>query len=223
MKKNLIIFIFGILILNLSAENFSPKKAFLKSVLIPGMGQKYTKSYTSMGIFFGSEIGIILSYFAFSNKRDSFEDSYKILARTKGGSTYSGDSDYYQTMQRYMSSDDYNAKIQFDAWEYFYLIHNDYDSYEQYVQEKSIPAEKAWSWQSKKDWDKYHKLRNDRQSFDVYAKLAVGAVIVNHIISGIDALRTARYKNKIFGKHTELFITPEFNKIGFKANYVIHF
>ena len=223
MKRFSALIILSILTLQLNAETYSPKKAFMMSALVPGMGQKYTKNYTSMGLFLSSEIGIIFSYISFVNKRDSYEDSYKILAQTKGGSSYSGDDSYYQKMQQYMSSDDYNAKIQFDAWEYFYLYNNDYDSYEQYVQENSISPEKSWKWNSKKDWNKYHKYRNDRQNFDVYAKLAVGAILVNHIISGIDALRAARYKNKIFGKQAELFITPEFNKIGFKANYVVHF
>lgn len=223
MKKFLFMVIFSGLILQLVAEKYSPKKAFLMSTVIPGMGQNYTKSYTSMGFFWGSEIGIILSYLAFTNKRDSYEDSYKVLAETKAGSSYSGDSDYYQTMQQYMSSEDYNSKIRFNAWEYFYLYQHDFDSYQKYVAEHSIPESKAWKWKSKDDWTKYHKLRNNHQNFDVYAKLALGAIVVNHIISGIDALRTARVKNKIFGKQTELFITPEFNKIGFKANYVVHF
>jgi len=214
---------FGVLIFQLNAENYSPKKAFLMSALVPGMGQNYTKNYTSMGVFLGSEIGIILSYISFANKRDSYGDSYKVLAQTKAGTTFSGDSHYYQTLQQYMSSDDYNAKIQFDAWEYFYLHNHDYDSYEKYVAENSISPEKSWKWKSVKDWNKYHKLRNDHQNFEVYAKLAVGAIVVNHIISGIDALREARFKNKIFGKQAELFITPEFNKIGFTANYVLHF
>jgi hypothetical protein len=223
MKNIIIILLFSILFLQLNAETYSPKKAFLMSAAIPGTGQKYTQTYTSMGIFISSEIGIILSYLTFKNQRDAYEESSKILARTKAGSSYRGNSEYYQTLQHYISSDDYNANIQFEAWEYFYLHNHDYEAYEDYVSRKSISADKAWKWKSQKDWNQYRKLRNNRQNYEIYAKLAAGAIIINHLISGIDAMRSARFKNKIFGKQTELFITPEFNKIGLQANYVIHF
>lgn len=58
----------------------SPKKALFFSVLIPGMGEIYTKSYLQSAVFIGIEVALWLSYANFIDEGNKLEDKFKTFA-----------------------------------------------------------------------------------------------------------------------------------------------
>ncbi len=46
------------------------------------------------------------------------------------------------------------------------------------------------SWESAAKRAEYNRMRNDSQDLESYGKLVVGVLILNHLVSGIDILRS---------------------------------
>ncbi|MEW5924181.1 MAG: hypothetical protein AB1746_09350 [Candidatus Zixiibacteriota bacterium] len=59
----------------------SPKKAFIYSLIVPGLGERYTKSNVLKSLFFlGVEAGMWMSYFSFHNDGEKLTDKFQDYA-----------------------------------------------------------------------------------------------------------------------------------------------
>jgi len=112
MKKLLLIVLISASLLALTAEELSIRKGMLLSAITPGLGQIYSRNYTKSGIFLSTEIVIIFSYFRFNAEKEWAIDSYKNLALNVADIPLSSDDDYYQLIQDYVSSEEYNSSVE---------------------------------------------------------------------------------------------------------------
>lgn len=158
-------------------------KALGLSILLPGAGQYYTESKRSM-IFFGSAEAIIWSNFiGFRVYGKWKKEDYIGWAATHAGVDVNGKSDsYFETLTYYDNLDIYNqlellyersaAEIYPDTPEFY------------------------WNWDSDQNRIHYRKLRNDSKTAYRRSLLFLGAALVNRVLSGIDAFRSAGSYNR---------------------------
>jgi hypothetical protein len=199
------------------------KKAMLYSALIPGLGELYTHNYTKAGIFFASDIAIVLSYFRFKNENDWAIKSYQQFALVKAGVQLHSSSEHYQLVQNFLSRESYNAYIIRYYRNYYLVYKHDPETYEQKLDEYLIPEEQDWNWETEKDLKKFRNMRQEQRNLETYAKLTVAATILNHLVSIIDSAISARINNKNVSQFQRISLTPDFAQKGFKLNYEIKF
>jgi len=223
MKKNiLILFIFMILI-NLSAQKKSIRKAIVLSALVPGLGEVYTHNYNKAAVFFTIEAASIFTYFRLKDERQWALNSYKQFAYSMTGVSKDSKDWYYQLLQDYSSSEVYNESIIRDARNYYLIYKNDPVAYEDYLDRYLVPEDQSWDWETKKNWFKFRSLRRDKQDMEIYMNFAFAAAIVNRFASIIDAAVSAKRFNKEYKNLGELNIIPDFAKGGFFINYEYKF
>lgn len=225
MKKIILFSLLLFLFAGLSADVYSTKKAMLLSAISPGMGQFYTRNYTKGAVFLVADLSIWLAFSRFNYEEKLAVDKYKIYALNVGGVEAVPSKEYYQTIQKYQSSDDYNLNVERFARDYYLIINNDPVGYEQYLQSNLVPAEYTWDWKNAKNLEKYQDLRRDKQDLEIYSNFAIAAVIINRVISVIDAVKSTKkinleLKNKNYG---QIRVQPDWTNIGMRVSYEYKF
>lgn len=97
---------------------------------------------------------------------------------------------YLRDISKYNSSG-YEAGG-YNAWVYqeaLRLFPHDPDQRQIYIDENIYPDNLAWNWDSVENRGQYVQIRTEAQNMRDYRMMAVGVMIVNHLISGIDVLR----------------------------------
>lgn len=206
------------LFLIFATESKSVKKAMLFSAILPGAGQIYTENYNKAGVFLASEAAIWFGKTRFENERDWAENSYKRFAHEIGGVDYNTSSDMYNFIQDYVSSEEYNQKVELFARNYYLIINNDPASYQAYLDQYQIPDDHSWDWKSESNRVKYNEIRQRRQKYEIYSNFAFSALILNRVISAIDAGRMS----KAYNKH-RVYASPHADGRGISLNYEINF
>jgi TM2 domain-containing membrane protein YozV len=214
--------LFALLFIQFVAINakFSLPKAVLFSAAVPGTGQMYLNKPTKAGIFFTTELTFLFSYFRFQQERDWTIKSYKQYAESAIGLEKTNSDNMYSLIQMYFSSEDYNDSVREYARDRYLLFDTDTEEYYEFLANNLIPEEEGWHWQTTKNWNKYKNLRRDKQDFEIYANFAMGALVLNRIISVIDAALTTKKLNRLTNK---LSIQPDFDRNGFEVTYEISF
>ncbi|NQT65803.1 MAG: hypothetical protein HQ554_06455 [FCB group bacterium] len=223
MKKTILILLLISLSLTLAGKEVSVKKAMLYSLVVPGMGEMYTQNYSKGAMFLAAETAIIFSYFRLQSERDWAINSYKQFAFSVVGVPKDMDDDYYQLIQNYMSSEEYNDDIIRDARNYFLIYLTDPEGYEAYLETYLIPEENSWHWDNNNEWSEYINLRLKKQDYEIYSNFAFAAAILNRIVSVIDSAMEAKRLNRSGQYLGKLSIQPDWNKIGMKINYEYRF
>lgn len=177
-------------------NRFLPSKAgaFFFSLILPGSGEYYAGSKKMASIFLGSEAVLWSVYFVFRAYGIGKKDDYRSLAVASAGVDPSGkDYDYYIAVENYESIYAYNqAKLR---------ERNLRDMY---------PEDEAhhWQWDSESSRERFKMLRIASDGAFRNSLYVVGAVVVNHIVSGIDALRLARMAEKGKDQAVHLGVSP---------------
>lgn len=168
-------------------SNMQQKKntglAILYSLLLPGMGELYAEGYDS-GIYFTIADGILWSTVIGMNVYGNWqEDRYKSYAKVHAGIDPDGkDKDFFATISAYSSIDDYNNEKAFER---------DFKS--------MLDKQKYyWNWNSNEDRRTYRNMWSSSEQTFNNIRFAVGGLILNRLISAINAVRfTSRYNKKI--------------------------
>lgn len=223
MKKTILILLLITFSLTLAGKELSVKKAMLYSALVPGLGEMYSQDYSRGAIFLAAESAIIFSYFRMKSERDWVINSYKQYAFSVVGVSKDMDDAYYQLIQNYMSSEEYNDNIIRDARNYFLIYNEDQEGYDAYLEANLIPEENSWHWDNNKEWSEYTKLRLTKQDYEIYSNFAFAAAILNRIISVIDSAMEAKKFNRSGQYLGKLSVQPDWNKKGMKINYEYRF
>lgn len=163
---------------------------FLKSLVIPGYSQ--VRSGRSYGYaMMASEVAILGSVFYLNNESDvRMQESYDYAIKFAHLNPGTYDSEFYNNLSRFESSgfdvNGYNAKVREDAMNEF-----PYDPVAQqaYIDANSYGDDKYWSWDSTDNRGSYSQMRNSSQDYGDYAKIVLGVMLLNHIVSGVDVLR----------------------------------
>jgi hypothetical protein len=167
-----------------SQADFKKKNAglaILYSVLLPGMGELYAESYSSGKYFTIAEGAMLISYFGLNAYGNWQEDRYKSFAAANGGIDLAGkDEDYFAIIGEYNSIEDYNNSQALDR--------NFPEMYE--------PAAYYWKWETSDERRTYRNMWvSSEQAFN-NLRFVVGAMILNRIVSAINAVRLVAAYNK---------------------------
>ncbi|MBN2414922.1 hypothetical protein JXO52_03725 [bacterium] len=153
------------------------------SLLIPGAGQYCAGSSNRALVFLGSEALVWSAYFTSRMVGDWRRDDAVAWAMSHAGVDLSGkDHNYFIAVENYPTITDYNnAKLQ----------QRDVDAL--------YPEDEAhsWQWDSESSRKTFEKLRVSSDAWFERSKFLIAGVILNHIISGIDAVRTARSRQQL--------------------------
>jgi len=155
--------------------------AILFSAILPGMGELYADSYSS-GKYFtiadGTLWGIYIGMNSYSNILKNQYIGY--AASTGGVNTQSKGSDYYATIGDYQNLDSYNNTMALQG-NFNQMWDNSY----------------YWNWNTEIDRKAYRNLWSSSEQARNNLRFVVGALILNRIVSVINAVRlTAAYNKK---------------------------
>ncbi len=155
--------------------------AILYSLVLPGMGELYAGDY-SLGkyltaadvLFWGATIG-------FNTYGKWQEDNYKSFAKSHGGVTYTGDDeDFYARVGSNMSVNSYNREQE--------LNRNFGDVYNTDIY--------YWNWSTNETRKEYRNMWTSSEQAYNNVRFAVGALVLNRIVSIINAVRLVNKHNK---------------------------
>ncbi|HSW55852.1 MAG TPA: hypothetical protein VLH59_12255 [Ignavibacteriaceae bacterium] len=171
--------------INLSPNHSNEKKSvglgIVYSLLLPGMGELYADAYNT-GKYFtiadGVLWGTLIGMSAYSNWQ---EDSYKSYAATRAGVIHDNkDEEYYANIGDYTSVYSYNDQKA--------LERNFNEMYDEEVN--------FWKWNSTDERRTYRDMWNSSETASNNIRFVVGGLILNRIVSAINAARLVSSYNK---------------------------
>ena len=172
----------------------SPNEAFLYSLAIPGMGQLYTGAKHGY-IYTAAEVGLFITYFILRNRAVNTRDDYREVVRENV--FFEGPGSF----QNWDPIEDFEHATQYENWNHLY------DS------EETRKRTGKWYWKDldpalKNELDadiqfdsKYrieaYELRQKANDTFQTARTVLGIVILNHVISAVEArITTKRWNQK---------------------------
>lgn len=161
----------------------SAGQAILYSLLLPGMGELYAEGYDS-GIYFTIADGVLWGVFIGMNVYGNWQqDRYISYAQSNAGiSTASKDENYYATIGEYLDIDKYNDE---KAFERNYAEMYDRDKY-------------FWKWSTTEERKTYRDMWISSEQTLNDVQFVVGALILNRVISAINAARlVSKYNSNL--------------------------
>ncbi|AFN75036.1 hypothetical protein MROS_1802 [Melioribacter roseus P3M-2] len=167
--------------MNVAQSKKNAGLAILYSMILPGMGELYAGDYGSGIYFTAADAALWGVYAGYSIYGKWKEDDYKAFAVSNGGiSTDGKDDSYYASIGIYMNIEEYN-RIQELNRSFAYV----YDTDTHY-----------WRWNNNEDRRKYRELWKSSEQAYNNLRFAVGALILNRIISAINAVRLVAIHNR---------------------------
>ena len=168
------IFLIFLMALPSLGEAPSGKKAFWRSLLVPGWGQRYAGGSTSAVRF----LTLWGGYFGFQRLGEVREDDFRSYAAEHAGARMEGKDDRFL--------DDLGF---YESW----LQHDQFARYEEGPNAMLYPegAGYFWEWDGEASRRRYRELRNSSENAGRQALYMTGLVVANHLISAIHAARSA--------------------------------
>jgi len=174
------------------------KRAFLRSLILPGAGEYYLGKHTLARAFFATEITLWLSYVAFRQYGKWVRDDALAFAATHSAAEIEGKpAQFFVDIGNYIDIYEYNdAKLRFGEYEKVY-DEGDY----------------FWSWDRDKNRQKFENMRIAGDRALNRSTFVIGAVLANHLISAIHASwQTHRYNRKLDqGSQTNIHLNVSSN------------
>ncbi len=167
-------------------EEVSEKKsvalAGLYSILLPGMGELYAGDYSSGKYFTIAEGMLWITLGAVHLQANSLQDNARAYAVQHAGiSPDNKDDQYFVNIGDYNNTNSYNTAV-LRAREYF----KTYD----------VQSSYAWQWDVDANRTSYRDLRISSDEMYNSTKFVVGVIVLNHLVSAINAGRIALAHNK---------------------------
>lgn len=156
-------------------------QAVLYSLLLPGMGELYAGNYSS-GKYFTTAEGLLWGFYAGFNIYSGWqEDNYKAFAASQGGvNPEDKDADYYAEIGKYIDIDTYN-------WDK--SLNRDFEL--MYNTEKYF-----WKWEDQNERREYRNMWLASERAQNNVRFVVGGLIVNRIVSAINAALAVKRHNR---------------------------
>lgn len=203
---------------NVKGSKKSPGLAFIYGLLIPGMGHVYADKFETGKYFMISEASVWLTYALFTVYGNWLLDDAYDYASIHAGVQVAGkerDDIFFVDIANYENVDIYNDEmLRFGEYDKLYYPEQGYGFY----------------WNSKEERLKYRadKIGGDRTLND--RLFIIGAVLINHVISGISAVFAANSHNSELnqkgsgGMSLSAGIQKHFNKVdGIKLKFTRFF
>lgn len=154
----------------------SKGKALFLSMLIPGLGEYSAGHKTRAKVFFITEVLLWSTYAGFKTYENWIEDEYRIFATTHARVDAAGKlHKYFVNIGNYDNIYEYNAtKLNYRQLEDVY------------------PDDYAWDWDSDANRHDFKMMRIRSDNANYRALFTLGTILVNHIVSAIDAVWVSR-------------------------------
>ncbi len=169
--------------LNLGEGGKSKWKALGFSLLLPGAGQYYTRNDKKALFFGGAEVLVWSGFFGLRTYGRWKKEDYKAWAAFHAGADINGKSEsYFEKLTYYDNLDEYNQ---------LELVYEG-------SRAEIFPSTPGyyWNWDSDQSRGHYRDLRNISKNAFRRSLLVAGAAVINRLLSGIDAYRSAGAFNR---------------------------
>ncbi|MGD8307326.1 MAG: hypothetical protein PVF17_11785 [Ignavibacteria bacterium] len=165
----------------LSSEKKSAGIAILYSLLLPGMGELYAGNYSSGKYFTIAEGALWATFIGMNIYAGNKKDDYIAYATTNASINPEGkDESFFATIGEYSSFESYNDQKAFER---------NFD--EMYRSEAYF-----WEWNSTEERRTYRGMWSSSEQTYNDLRFVVGAMILNRVISAINAVRLVSSYNK---------------------------
>ncbi|MDP2361088.1 MAG: hypothetical protein Q8O14_10085 [bacterium] len=160
----------------------SPGGAFLRSLVVPGWGQaavaRHRPELRGKGrTGFWLDLGLVAGAWGLNRLSGIKASEYRAYARRQAGAGDHGrGSDYWVDVSNHQSRADFNRA----------MLENGLP------QRRYLDPADGWSWPQEADLLRYRDLRAVSEHASSQALAVGGAIFVNHVLSGVGALRLAR-------------------------------
>lgn len=163
-------------------------KAFIRSLLLPGSGERYLGKKTLAKAFLITEVTLWVSYFAFREYGNWVRDDALAYAATHSGAGIDGKpSQYYVDIGNYSDIYEYNdAKQRMREFDKVY----DTDDY-------------FWEWDSDQNRREFENMRIAGDRAINRSVFVLGGIFANHLLSAIDAVWQTYRHNKELSQENE--------------------
>ena len=188
-----------------------PKKALFFSVLIPGAGELYTKSYLKAALFFGIEVGAWTMYAIYNKKGNEKEDEFEAYANEYW------DEDKWRAWYDNLTPEEQgvfsHSLPDTKTQQYYEMI----GKYNQFLVgwkgvEKNLTSSQIHEEQFDSDLRQdYMDMRYDSNNMFKRANNGAYIAMFNHVLSAIDAAWTAKNHNKKLVQTSLRFENKYFN------------
>jgi len=169
-------------------------KAMMFSIILPGWGDIYAGNKGTGKVLIGTEIAIWLGYTGFQYYGNMQRDSYILYAHENAEANFSRkDEDYYDAIEVYKTSEDYNIYIREEAR---LLYPYDPELQNEYVQKYGYFGVNSWDWNKQNDLTRYRKLRISTRKTFQRAIFMTGFAILNRFCGAITSARNVNKYNK---------------------------
>jgi len=182
------------------------------SAIVPGSGELALGKYKTGTVMLTADLLALTAYTSLGKDIINYRDSYKMYAETYAGAATDQPDDYYLDLQSYLSSDEYNNYQEMIARNYFLIYGYDPAGFAAYLSTHTYSDDIDWQWQTEEFWKEYKKIRVQYQNARLNRNLALGAILLNRLISMIDVAFT-----KPGPKTGEFYVSPISN--GLMLNY----
>lgn len=163
-------------------DRVSVSRAALLSLALPGAGQWYAGARGRAAVFLSAEGLCWAAVGFFETVGQAKKNDFRVYASVHAGIDPAGKGDdFYRTITFYNSREEYNT------------LGRAYDPRKPYYND--VP-DWRWQWDSEASRFAYRVIRNQSNEAFNRVKFSVGALVLNRVISAIDAIRTARGVNR---------------------------
>ena len=168
---------------------FSP---VVKSLVLPGWGEYSLDNQIRGRIFVLSETVLLLAILGSYSVAQRQETEYKAYAAEHAGIDPIGkDRQFWVDIGNYSSLFSFNEEHL--RWRDFNALYEDNDTW-------------AWAWDSSNNRERFENTRIASDSWRLRGSFLIGGVVLNHIVSAIDALYLSKITNI-----QETVVSPNYN------------
>lgn len=213
---------FILTVLCLTAGFALPKLAAAgMSAILPGTGEIALGKTTRGTVMITTDLLALTAFLDTGRDIDDLRDSYKSYATLYAGANPEGNDNYFQNLQTYLSSAEFNEYHEMMARNYYmiYMPNGVYDQegYDAYIAQNTYADSLSWSWRNADHLKKYRGIRTSYQTARLNHNLSLGILILNRVISLIDVAFI-----KAPGKPQALYFSPA-SDTGLMLNYRLDF
>ncbi len=160
---------------------FQAMNPILASALMPGWGEALSGRKNQARAFFLVEGTLWTAYAGFKFAGHKLESSSRAFAVAHcGANPQAPDDDYFDVLEDYPSSDDYNLEIERNASIYY---PDDLERQQEYIRENGYFGEDAWQWDTSANRTQYWQTRRTAREHLQRASFMTGFALVNRLVS----------------------------------------
>jgi len=164
----------------------------VKSLVLPGWGEYSLDNQIRGRIFVLSETVLLLAILGSYSVAQRQETEYKAYAAEHAGIDPIGkDRQFWVDIGNYSSLFTFNEEHL--RWRDFNALYEDNDTW-------------AWAWDSSNNRERFENTRIASDSWRLRGSFLIGGVVLNHIVSAIDALYLSKISNI-----QETVVSPNYN------------